>query len=77
MTNQYGMDIMNNALMFCLQNMVLKATDMESLAKKLHVEYNNENTDKQKPIQVRTLNKSVFKIIPEKSNISDYKNLMN
>ena len=77
MTNQYGMDIMNNALMFCLQNMVLKATDMESLAKKLQVEYNNENTDKQKPIQVRTLNKSVFKIIPEKSNISDYKNLMN
>jgi len=77
MTNQYGMDIMNNALMFCLQNMVLKATDMESLAKKLQVEYNNENTDKQKPIQVRTLNKSVIKIIPEKSNISDYKNLMN
>jgi len=77
MTNQYGMDIMNNALMFCLQNMVLKATDMESLAKKLQVEYNNENTDKQEPIQVRTLNKSVIKIIPEKSNISDYKNLMN
>jgi len=77
MTNQYGMDIMNSALMFCLQNMVLKATDMESLAKKLHVEYNNEHADKQEPIQVRTLNKSVIKIIPEKSNISDYKNLMN
>ena len=77
MTGEYGMEVMNNALSFCLQNKVFKATDMESLVKKLNAEHENTNTEKHEPIQVKTLNKSAFKIIPEKSNISDYKNLMN
>lgn len=76
MTEQYGMYVMNNALRFCLHNKILKATDMESLAKKLQAEHTNANTQIQEPIQIRTLNQSAFKIIPQKSNISDYKNLM-
>ncbi len=75
-TEMYGMDIMNKALEFCIQNKILKATDMESLAKKISIENNKTLTEKHEPIQVKTLNKSVFKIIPEKSNISDYNNLM-
>ena len=75
-TGQYSMDIMNNALSFCLQNKVFKATDMESLVKKLNAEHENANTECHEPVQVKTLNKSAFKIIPEKSNISDYKHLM-
>ena len=77
MTEMYGMDIMNKALIFCMQNKILKATDMESLAKKINIENNNSQTNRQEPIKVKTLNKSDFKIISEKSNISDYKNLMN
>lgn len=77
LTQVYGMDIMNSALKFCMQNKILKATDMESLAKKRSIENNNTQIDIHEPIQVKTLNRSVFKIIPEKSNISNYKNLMN
>lgn len=77
MTESYGMDIMNRALEFCMQNKILKATDMESLAKKISIENNNTQIEIHEPIHIKTLNKSVFKIIPEKSNISNYKNLMN
>lgn len=77
LTEQYGMQVMNNALRFCQHNNILKATDMESLAKKLQAQDNCPNTETQKPIQIRTMNQSAFKIIPEKSNINDYKNLMN
>ena len=76
MTKTYGMDVINKAMMFCMQNKILKVTDMESLAKKIIIENNNAQTDPQEPIQIKTINKSVFKIIPQKSNISDYKKLM-
>ena len=72
----YGMEVMNQALEFCIQNKIFKATDLESVARKIKAQ--NSNTDTcQEPITVRTINKSVFKIIPQKSNISDYKDLMN
>lgn len=77
MTEKYDMEMLNRALEFCMQNKILKATDMESLAKKINIENTIIQPDSQKPIQVKTLNKSAFKIIPEKSNISDYKTLMN
>jgi len=73
----YDMDVMNKALEFCKQNKILKATDMKSLAKKISIENNHTDANNQEPIQVKTLNTSVLKIIPEKSDISDYKNLMN
>ena len=76
MTEMYSMGVMSGALEFCVQNKILKVTDMESLAKKISIESNNAQTDPQEPIQVKTLNTSVFKIIPQKSNISDYKKLM-
>jgi len=77
LTEAYGMDVMNRALEFCKQNRILKATDMKNLAKKISIENNKAQTGNQFPIQVKTLNTSVVKIIPEKSNISDYNNLMN
>lgn len=77
MIEKYDIDIMDTVLEFCIQNNILKATDMESLAKKVIAENNGQQTGKQEPIEIKTLNKTVFKIIPEKSNISDYKSLMN
>jgi hypothetical protein len=68
---------MEQTLSFCIQNKIFKATDMESVAKKIQAEISNPITERPPSIQVKSLNKSAFKITPEKSSISDYKNLMN
>jgi hypothetical protein len=73
----YGIKIMEQTLSFCIQNKIFKATDMESVAKKLQAEISNPTPERPPSIQVKSLNKSAFKITPEKSSISDYKNLMN
>jgi len=74
---RYGMKVMEQSLSFCIQNKIFKATDMESVAKKIHTETNNPTPEPPATIRVKSLNKSTFKITPEKSSISDYKNLMN
>jgi transposase len=73
----YGIKIMEQTLSFCIQNKIFKATDMESVAKKLQAEISNKTPERPPSIQVKSLSKSAFKITPEKSSISDYKNLMN
>lgn len=73
----YGMTVMEQTLSFCMQNKIFKATDMESVAKKIHTETNNHTQEHPTSIQIKSLSKSIFKITPEKSSISDYKNLMN
>lgn len=76
LTQTYGMDIMNPALDFCVENKILKATDMEHMAKRMHAEKGNNQESNMDIKMVKSLSKSVFKIIPEKSNISVYKSLM-
>jgi len=77
MTEDFGMQIMDAAMDFCMEKRILKATDMESIAKKIKAENNTAQDNCSEPIVINTLNRSAFKIIPEKSNISDYKKLMN
>ena len=77
MTETFGMQIMDAAINFCVQNQILKATDMKSIAEKIRAENNAERPEESEPIAINTLGTSAFKVIPEKSNISDYKNLMN
>jgi hypothetical protein len=67
---------MEQALSFCIQNKIYKATDMGSVAKKIQTETNIPVSELPESIQVKSLSKSTFKITPEKSSISDYKNLM-
>lgn len=76
-TQTYGMKVMEQTLSFCIQNKIFKATDMGSVAKKIHTESNNPTPERPESIQVKSLSKSAFKISPGKSSISDYKNLMN
>ena len=76
MIEEMGIEIMDEAINFCMQNQVLKATDMQHIAKKLEAENSTRGDNPAEPIVINTLNKSAFMIIPEKSNISDYKNLM-
>jgi hypothetical protein len=73
----YGMTIMEQTLSFCIQNKIYKATDMGSVAKKIHTETNIPAPERPDSMQVKSLSKATFKITPEKSSISDYKNLMN
>jgi transposase len=74
LSQNYDMTILNQTLDFCLQNKILKATDFESVAKKMKAEINNNlDTDQ---IKIKTINKASFKLTPQKSNISDYNNLM-
>ena len=71
----FNMEIANQALMFCIENKVYKATDMVSVAKSIQVRQSQDDTIKQ-PIDIKTINQTAQKIIPEKSNISDYQSLM-
>jgi transposase len=71
----YDMDLMNQALDICIQHKILKATDMESVVTKLKAQIINNPT--LEPVTIKTMNKESFRIIPQKSNISDYNKLMN
>ncbi len=74
--NIHKMDIMNQALDFCIANKIFKATDMESLVEKIVAERNRDAPDETPIIPIRTINKASFRITPQKSDISDYQNLM-
>lgn len=75
MIQTYDMALMNQSLDVCIQHKIFKATDMESVVKKLKAQIGNNPSAE--PVTIKTLNKASFKIIPQKSNISDYNNLMN
>ncbi len=76
MTKSYSMELLNQALVFCIERSVFKATDFKSVVIKLQADSKNQ-VKEEDPIKVNTLDKSAFKITPRKSNISDYQNLMN
>lgn len=72
----FNMEVMNQAMDFCIENKIYKATDMGSVAKKIHSQVTRE-TVITPPIIINTINRSAHKIIPNKSDISDYQSLMN
>ena len=67
---------MNQAIDFCIENRIYKATDLGSVAKKLQVQESQQGTISQ-PITINTINQSAHKIVPNRSDISDYQSLMN
>jgi transposase len=73
---EYDMEIVNQALAFCIDNKIYGATDMVSVAEKFHAQQSQDETIKE-PIEIKTINQTAHKIIPDKSNISDYQSLMN
>ena len=72
----YKRKVMWQALCFCIENKIFKATDLGSVAKKIHTDTNMQAQEPPVSTQIKSLSKSTFRIIPEKSSISDYKNLM-
>ncbi len=69
-------DIIDQAMTFCIDNKIYRATDLESVAKKILSQKSQETTVSQ-PIVIKTINQTAHKIIPNKSDISDYQSLMN
>jgi transposase len=72
----FDMEVMNQAMDFCIENRIYRATDLGSVAKKIQSQNTQESTIKQ-PIIIDTINRTAHKIIPNKSDISDYQSLMN
>jgi len=72
----HGMVVINQALDFCQENKIFKATDMQSVARKIEAQNNNATIQEQPPQPLKSLSKATFKIRPQKSDISDYNNLM-
>ena len=71
-----SIEIINQTLDFCIQNKIFRATDLESVATKIHTE-KDISGDIPDTITIKTLNSADFKIIPQKSDITDYNKLMN
>ena len=71
----FDMEVISQALIFCIENRIYRATDLESVAKKIHSQRSQDSTIKQ-PIDIKTINQTSHKIIPNKSDISDYQSLM-
>jgi transposase len=72
----YNMQVMSQAMVFCIENKIYRATDMESVVKKIHARHSQE-TQIKPTIVIDTVNRAAHKIIPNKSDISDYQSLMN
>jgi len=72
----YNMEIVEQGMAFCIENRIYRATDMESVVKRYHSEQSQKETLEQ-PIIIKTINQTAHKIIPDKSDISDYQSLMN
>jgi len=76
LTGTYDMESMNQAMDFCIENKIYRATDLESVVKRVLSQRSQETTINQ-PIDIKTINQTAHRIIPNKSNISDYQSLMN
>lgn len=75
--DKFGMDIMNKVIIFCDKQKILKATDVKAYAIKLaENDINSRQNEIKDKIEVRTMDKNSYIIIPEKSNINDYKSIM-
>jgi len=75
LTGAYDMESLNQAMDFCLENKIYRATDFENVVKRILAQRSQETTISQ-PIKIKTINQTAHRIIPNKSNISDYQSLM-
>ena len=72
----FNIKVMNQAMDFCIENKIYNATDMGSVAKKIHSQVTRD-TVITPPIIIDAINRTAHKVIPNKSDISDYQSIMN
>ena len=71
----YPVQIVQQAVTFCMENKIYRATDLESVVKRYYSQQSQKETLEQ-PVIIKTINQTAHKIIPDKSDISDYQSLM-
>ena len=71
----YDMDAMNEAMSFCIINKIYRATDLGNVVKIVLAQRVQETTIPES-IEIKTINQTAHKIIPNQSDISDYQSLM-
>jgi hypothetical protein len=76
LTGIYDMEAMNQAMNLCIEKKIYRATDWESVVKRI-IAHRSQETTLSRPIEIKTINQTAHKIIPNKSNITDYEPLMN
>jgi transposase len=72
----YPLVIVEQAVIFCAESKIYRAKDMESVVKRDYLKQSQVDSLEQ-PVIIKTLNQTAHKIIPDKSDISDYQSLMN
>jgi transposase len=75
LTGIYDMEAMNQVMNLCIEKKIYRATDWESVVKIILAERSQETTISES-IEIKTINQTAHKIIPNKGNISDYQSLM-
>jgi len=72
----YPLEIVEQAVVFCAESKIYRAKDLESVVKRDYQKQSQEDRLEQ-PVIIKTINQTAHKIIPDKSDISDYQSLMN
>ena len=72
----YPLEIVEQAVIFCFENRILSAKDLESVVKRELLQHSQQES-LEEPITIKTINQTAHKIMPDKSDISDYQSLMN
>jgi len=72
----HGVQIMCEVMDICKDNDIYKATDIEGMARQMTLQNKQQQQPPVNGIEIKTLDKSAFRIIPKKSNIEDYNNLL-
>jgi transposase len=75
LTGNYNMEAMNQAMDFCIENKIYRAADLGNVVKRILAERSQETTISQ-PIEIKTINQTAHKIIPNTRDISDYQSLI-
>ena len=75
LTGIFDMEAMNQAMNLCIENKIYWAKDLESIVKRILAQRSQETTISQ-PIEIKTINQTAHRIIPNTSDISDYQSLM-
>jgi transposase len=73
---RYPLEIVEQAVVFCAESKIYRAKDLESVVKRDYLQRSQKDSLVE-PITIKTINQTAHKIIPDKSDISDYQSLMN
>jgi len=72
----HGVQIMCEVMDICKENDIYRATDIEGMARQMTLKKEQRQPETVNGVEIKTLNRSAFKIIPKKSNIEDYNKLL-